>query len=116
MPSPQLIEQKPISLGDAKEIITHIEKRDTQLNFISNKTKEYLETFVTISAKKREELAKKLAELGITRLKEDIIAKIIDFMPTEANDLKVILSGYNITLTKKDQDSIVEVVGKFVKE
>ena len=116
MPSPQFVEQKPLSLGETKEVVAKIEKRDTELGFISNKVKEYLDAFVTLSPKKREELAKKLSGLGITRLKEEIVGKIVDFMPKTAVDLKILISGYNLTLSKKDMDSIVEVITEFVKE
>lgn len=116
MPSPQFVEQKSLSLGETKEIITDIEKRDKELGFLSNRTKEYVDTFVTLSPKKREELIKKLNGLGVTRLKEEIVGKIVDFIPKTAVDLKIVLAGYNVTLSKKDMDSIVEVVEKFVKE
>jgi DNA-directed RNA polymerase subunit F len=116
MPNPQFVEQKSLSLSEVKEILQEAEKRDNQLNFLSTKTKEYLETFVPLSANKREELAKKLNELGVTRLKDEITAKIVDFLPRNANDLKNIVQAYNLTLSKKDQDSIIEVVSKFVKE
>ncbi|MBI4980158.1 hypothetical protein HZC30_01205 [Candidatus Woesearchaeota archaeon] len=116
MVNPQFIEQKPLSLGEVKEVLAKIEKRDTQMNFLSNKAKEYVQTFPPLSEKKREELHKKLAELGVTRLKEEVIAKITDFVPKDINELKVITQAYTLTLSKKDQDSIVEVVSKFVKE
>ena len=116
MANPQFVEQKALSLSEVKEILQEAEKRDNQLNFLSNKTKEYLETFVPLSEKKREELVKKLNELGVTRLKDEITAKIVDFLPKTSNDLKILIQAYNLTLSKKDQDSIVEVVSKFVKE
>ncbi|MFH0700990.1 MAG: hypothetical protein V2A62_00980 [Candidatus Woesearchaeota archaeon] len=116
MPNFQFVEQKPLSLSEVKLTLHELEKRDGQLNFLSNKTKEYLDTFPPLSNPKREELTKKLSELGVTRLKEEIVAKIIDFLPKNNNDLKVIIQAYNLTLSKKDQDSIVEVVSKFVKE
>lgn len=116
MPSPQFVEQRPLSLGETKEIVAGIEKRDKELGFLSNRAKEYLETFVTLAPKKREELIKKLNALGVTRLKDEIIGKIVDFMPKTAVELKTVISGYNLTLSKKDMDGIVEVIEKFVKE
>ncbi len=116
MANPQFVEQRALSLSEVKEILQEAEKRDNQLSFLSSKTKDYLDAFVPISADKREELIKKLNELGVTRLKDEITAKIVDFLPRSANDLKIIVQAYNLTLSKKDQDSIVEVISKFVKE
>jgi DNA-directed RNA polymerase subunit F len=115
MPSPQFVEQKTLSLGETKDILVAIEKRDEQLGFLSNKAKEYAETFVTLSTKQREELIKKLNGLSVTRLKEEVVGKIVDFLPKNANELKVILSAYSMTLTKKDMDSIVEAVVEVCK-
>ncbi|MBI4983726.1 hypothetical protein HZC32_03720 [Candidatus Woesearchaeota archaeon] len=116
MANPQFIEQKALSLGEVKEILQAIEKRDGQLNYFSNKTKEYLDIMVTLTAHKRQELHKQLANLNLIRLKEEVMVKIIDFLPKNVSDLKVVLQGYNLSLSKKDQESIVEVVSKFIEE
>lgn len=116
MANPQFIEQKALSLAEVKEILKGIEKRDKELNIISNKAKEYLDQFVSLTPEKKEVVAKKLNGLGITRLKDDQIAKIIDFMPLTANDLKIVLLSYpNLSLSKKDQESIVEAIQEFAK-
>jgi DNA-directed RNA polymerase subunit F len=52
--------------------------------------------------------------LGITRLKEEHICKIIDFLPKTVDELRYVLQGYNITLPKKDSEQIVSEVKKVV--
>lgn len=115
MPNPQFIEEAPLALAEVKEALKRIEERDKELNYRSNKTKEYLNTFVTLSPEKKEELYKKLTALKLLRLKEAHIAKIIDFLPQTAGELKVVLQAYPVSLAKKDLDSIVEVVKEAVK-
>lgn len=116
MANPQFIEQKALSLAEVKEALHEIEKRDKELNVISNKAKDYMEIFVSLNSEKKEAVAKKLNGLGITRLKDDQVAKIIDFMPLTANDLKIVLLSYpNLSLSKKDQESIVEAIQEFAK-
>ena len=115
MPTPQFIEQKAFCLVDVKTILEKIEKRDTALNHLSAKTKEYVEQSVDLSHKKKEELVTKLADLQLTRLKDEHITKMVDFLPTTANDLKIVLQAYPLSLPKKDQDSIVAVVQEVVK-
>lgn len=117
MPNPQFIEQKALSLVEVKTILNEIVSRDKELNSISNKTKDYLEHFVSIAPEQKEAVAKKLASLNITRLKDEQTAKIIDFMPSSLNELKAVLASYpNLSLSKKDQESLVEVIKENLTE
>jgi DNA-directed RNA polymerase subunit F len=52
--------------------------------------------------------------LGVSRLKNEQVVKIIDLMPTSVEDLKVILSGYNISLPNDVLDKIVAAVKEFL--
>lgn len=114
MANPQFFEEKPLSLVDVRTILSKIEKRDEKLNFLSNKTKEYLNTFVKMQEKNKEELHKKLMGLNLTRLKEEHMMKIIDFLPKTTEELKVVLQAYPLSIPKKDQEAIVQVVKEFV--
>lgn len=113
MAAPQFLEEKPLSLVDVKTAIENIEKRDTTLNFLANKTKEYLTAFVSLSEKRKEELHKKLLDLNLTRIKEEHICKIIDLLPKTADELKVIILSYHLSLSKKDQDAVIAAVKEF---
>ncbi|HIH10569.1 TPA: hypothetical protein HA241_00080 [Candidatus Woesearchaeota archaeon] len=114
MVSPKFIEQKPVPLSDVHEIIKHIEKRDQQLGHTTTKVKEYVDLFTPLSSEKKEQLLKKLAGLDVTRLKEEHITKILDFLPQTPNDVKIIFQGYNVSLAKKDQESIAATVKEIV--
>ena len=110
MPSPQLVSETPLALADVKAILHAVEKRDGSLNFLSNKAKEQQEVFVALSKEKKEELYAKLGSLNLTRLKEEHFCKIIDFLPQNLEELKVILQSYPLSLSKKDQESLVAAV------
>src|SRR3989338_5167247 len=110
MPSPQFVSETPLALADVKDILHTVEKRDGSLNFLSNKAKEQQELFVTLSKAKKEELYSKLSALNLTRLKEEHFCKVIDFLPQNLEELKVILQSYPLSLPKKDQESIAAVV------
>ena len=114
MVSPEFIEEKPINISDLKEIIDSIVKRDTELNFRTNKTKEFLEHFQpTLGKDKIDELQKKLGNLKLTRLKEEHIIQISNFLPTTLLDLKIVLMAYPLSLPKKDQEAIIKTVKEF---
>ena len=88
-----------------------IKKRDKELNFRANKTEEYLQHFATL--KNSDELLKKLEGLKIPRFKELHIAKIIDVMPQNIEDLKSILKAYPVTVSNDNLKKIMGVVDKF---
>ncbi len=115
MANPLFVEEHPVSLIDVKEYIKTIEDRDKELNFASNRVKEYVESFVTLSPAQKKELHTKLVDLKLTRLKEEHIIKITDFVPQTLNDLKIVLQAYPLSLPKKDQESIANTVKEFVK-
>ncbi len=115
MAHPEFIEEHPASLVDVKELVSSMESRDKELNFASNKVKEYVESFVTFSPAQRKGLHAKLVDLKLTRLKEEHFIKIIDFLPQTLNDLKIVLQAYPLSMPKKDQESIVQVVQEFMK-
>lgn len=114
MPSPQFVSETPMALVEVKNILHSAEQRDGSLNFLSNKAKEHQEIFVSLPLKKKEELYAKLTGLNLTRLKEEHYCKIIDFLPQNLDELKVILQSYPLSLSKKDQESIVGAVTEVV--
>ncbi len=114
MTNPQFIEEQPLSLTDVKGILKKVEKRDEELNYRTTKAKEFLENLkITLSDAKKKELFEKLQGLNLTRIKEEHMMKIIDFLPKDTNELKVILQSYPLSLSKKDQETIVGAVKEF---
>ncbi|MBU0470502.1 MAG: hypothetical protein KKA62_00145 [Nanoarchaeota archaeon] len=113
MTNPQFIEEKPLTLAEVKTTLESIQGRDENLNYLSNKAKDFLEHFVSTSVKQKEELYKKLSDLNLTRIKDEHLCKIIDFMPVTVDDLKVVLQAYPLSLPKKDQEAIVSAIKGF---
>lgn len=111
----KIISEKPITIVELKEELERIKKRDKELNFRANKTDEYLNQFAKIKPKDVKEIAKKIEALKITRLKEDHIVKIIDLMPSAAEDLKSILQSYSLALSNDNLNKIVDIVKEFKK-
>ncbi|MBW2963156.1 hypothetical protein KY306_00065 [Candidatus Woesearchaeota archaeon] len=113
MVKPTIISEEPFSLAEVKKSLADIKKRDGELNFRANKAEEYLNDFVKLSDEKSLELKKKLESLKISRLKDDQIIKIVDLLPEDVDDLKTILSGYTLSLSKKDMEKVITIVKEF---
>lgn len=104
----EIIEEKALTLTEAKEILSKIEKRDKELPTRTLKTKEYLNKFAKLTKKQIKELKEKLLKLNILRLKEKTITKLIDIQPKDIDSLRTILTAENLTLKQEDLQKIVE--------
>lgn len=110
-----LISESPISMSELKTELAKIKKRDSELNFRAQKTEEYLEQFELLGKKDTEEMMKKLAALEIPRLKTEHIIKIADTMPNNPEEVKSVLQGTTVTVSKENLKRIADVVAEFKK-
>lgn len=104
-----VISEKPLTMAELKEKLAKIEKRDKELGFRANKTKEYLGNFA-LKEKNVAAIKKKMEALEIPRMKDRHIAKLIDMNPKDADSIKVILSGESLTLKEEDYAKIVDAL------
>lgn len=115
MVKPQMVGEVPIGLAEAKAELERIKARDGTLNFRAAKCEEYLNDFATISVEKAAQLKKKIQDLGITRLKEENVIKVIDMLPKTPEDVKVIFQGSTVSISRKDMEQIAALVQDVVK-
>lgn len=113
MVKPELLEKRPVSIAEVKDILKKVHKRDEELSFRGGKTEDYVNDVTGLTLKKAKDCMKKVKDLEIPRLKEDQIIKIIDTLPESPEHLKVILSGYNVTITKDNLKKIVDAIDEF---
>ncbi|MDA1197240.1 MAG: hypothetical protein O2779_04735 [Nanoarchaeota archaeon] len=104
----EIIDERPIDLTELKSELESIEKRDKELGFRSNRTKEYLEQIGVKGDNKK--IIKKIEELNVPRLKDLHIVKIVDNKPETVKDLKYVLQGYPLTVNADYLKKIVEAL------
>jgi len=109
----KVLEKKPVTISAVKDVLKKVQKRDEELTFRGGKTLDYVNDVPTISMTKVKDLKKKILGLEIPRLKEEQIVKIIDTMPESPEHLKIILSGFNVTIVKENLKKIVDVLDDF---
>ena len=114
--NPKIQEQIPISIYDLKKEISSIKKRDKELGIRAGKTEEYLNQFIVLSQKDANALEKELHDLNVPRLKDYHIKKILDILPASAEELKIVLQGYTLTVSKDNMQKIVSVIKKYLPE
>ena len=109
----QIISETPISAYQLKLELDKIKKRDKELNFRASKTEEHL---IASSVRKNlDQLFEKISKMDIPRLKDQQIRKIIDIMPVTIKDLKVVLQGYNVSISNENMKKIADAVADAAK-
>ncbi len=106
----KVLSQEPLTLADVKDSLKDSSDKD---NFRLNKTKEYLETFAKLSSKKADELKKKILDLKIPRLKNEMVVKVIDLLPDNEDYLNLIFQAYPVTISSSNLKKIVSTVEEF---
>lgn len=106
----KIITEEAMGLTEVKSILQKVAKDEGELNFRAAKTLEYLKEFAKHSDKKAKELVKALEDLKISRLKPQHILKLVDTMPTIAQDVKVVMQGYALTITNESAQKIANAL------
>jgi len=114
--NPKIQQEIPINIYDLKKELTKIKKRDKELSLRAAKTDEFINHFVALKLKDAESLEKDLYSLNIPRLKDYHIKKIIEILPASTEELKVLLQGYTLTVSKENMQKIVKEVKKYFLE
>ena len=115
MTHPNVLSETPISMVEIKAELERIKKRDGELNFRAGRAEEYLAQFVSQKPKVAEELSKKILELNIPRLKPEHVAKLVDILPITQDEVKMLLQGYTITVSKENMKRVADVVKDYKK-
>lgn len=110
MPSLKIISEAPVLMAQLKEDLAKIKARDKELSFRSARTDEHLAIFAAFSAKEAIDLKEKLEKLDIPRLKPEHYVKLVDLLPTTAEEVKAALSGYALTVSSENCKKLADVI------
>ena len=98
---------KPLNMQEAREILESLKDKDEekkkQLNI-------FMKKFIKSKASKFKEINKEIESLGLLKIKQENIVKIIDLMPEDASDLNKIFT--DTTLNEEETNKILEIVKK----
>ena len=100
------------TLGEVKDILEKIDKESEEENKRVKQTLNYIKKFTKAKPEKIKSLKKALQDLDIIKLNQKSIAKIIDLMPEEPEDLRKIFFGEDIALEQDEISKILETVKK----
>jgi len=96
-------EERPITMAEVSSMVGDSEK--------SKEIKEFIKNFTELSVEKALEFKDELRKLGILKLKEAHIVKIVDFMPRDATELNKLIG--DASLDSKETEKVLDVVRKY---
>ena len=99
---------KALNLAEIKEILERYPQLEE--NNAAANTLEYIRKFSKMKYEKAESLKESLRGLNNEKLKEKHIAKIVDLMPEDAEDLRKIFVGEDFSLEQEEINSILEKI------
>lgn len=107
----EIIKETLITNAEAKEILKE-RKKEIELGYEQKNALEHLRKFDRLTSKKAKQLMEKLKE--VKKLREKQIIAIINILPRDRDDLRLILEkDYNL-LVDEEKDFIIENVKKFL--
>lgn len=109
----EILSQTPMNVSELHAEMKRIQKRDSELGFRAQKTVDYLESLTVLDESKAKELFEKLSKLEVPRLRDLHFHKLIDLMPTTPNDVKVVLQGYNVTVSQESCKKIADLIAEY---
>jgi len=102
--------KEEISLAEVKELLTNEDDDESKQ---IKETLVHIKKFIKLSPEKAKKLKAELKELDIMKIGNRHIVKIIDLLPEDAEDLRKILSGEEVSLDENEINKILEVVKKY---
>lgn len=98
-----ILDKKPLSISEVKSQVSNLEEKKA--------LEDYLKRFGNLKKDKAEKLAEDLRGLNNPKIKEDDIVKVIDFLPTQSEEVNKIFT--DVSLSEDESNKIIEIVGKY---
>ena len=107
----EIVRENLITNSEAKDILKE-RKKEIELGYEQKNALDYLKKYDKLNLKKAKEFVNKLSE--VKRLRERQIISIVNVLPQDNDDIRLILEkDYNL-LTDEEKSLILESVKKFM--
>ena len=98
-----IIESTPLTLSEVSDLAGDTDREKDVKSFIKKFTK--------MPVDKARAMREDLTKLGLLKLKEEHVVKIVDFMPKDASDLNKVV--VDVSLDQGEVNKILDVVKKY---
>ncbi len=104
----KVVKEKVLSLAEVADMLNSLEN----LNDYQKLALDYAEKYAKLELSKAKQLKKKILELGYD---EKVAAKIVDILPKDADDVRIIFARERYKLKQEDINKILEAVNSVLK-
>ena len=101
---------KPVSMTEAKDILSSREKRK-ELSYEQKLAFEHLSKFTKLKTEDAKKLSEELS--NVLRMSPETLVQILNFLPKNADELRMIFSREKFSLKEDEINKILEIVKKF---
>ena len=108
----EIVEKECVSLSESLKILEE-KSIAKELAYREEKSLEYLKKFVKLDYKNYLKAKEELISLGIPRLEEMHIIKILDIMPKTGTELRAIVSHSGTVLVDESVNKILDLLKKY---
>lgn len=106
----EVVKEEVISFVQARKIL-ETKADEKELGYEQNNALEYLKKFSKMSGKKTQDL---IADLGkVSKLKDRHKNNIANFLPEDAEDLRLLFAHEIVNLSEDDKKTILSIVKKY---
>jgi len=106
----KVIETKPVSMAEAKDILSSREKKK-ELSYEQKLALEHLNKFTKLSQEQAKKLLEELS--GVLRMSQETMVQILNFLPKNADELRMIFSREKFSLKEDEINKILEIIKKY---
>ncbi len=103
----EIMDKKEISWIDVKKTLGSKEK-DTELGYEQKNALDHLRKFCKLSKKKADEMREELGK--IEKLKDRHINALLNFLPENLDELRVVFAHDRIVLSEDEKKGIVKII------
>lgn len=108
----EILSERAVTSYEAKKVLKKREK-EGELNYEQKNALDYLNKFRKLPEKNVQELMGELKK--IEKLKETHIAAIVETMPTDEDDMRLLFANERIVLEDNEKQQIISAVKKSSK-
>lgn len=96
--------REPLSMTESLEYIE--DKKDSEADI-----KKLIKKFAKLKPEEAKKMREKLSSLGLLKLKQEYISKVIDIMPEDQDNLNKIFT--DVSLDEDESKKILDAIGEY---
>ncbi len=106
----KVIESKPVSMAEAKEIMLKREK-EGDLSYEQKLALSHLKKFTKLKKSDTEKLKQEIS--SVIHMSPERLIQIVNVLPTNADEVRMIFAGERFSIKEDEINKIIEIVKKY---